>query len=143
MKFKAQARGESMSSAEQTQMPLLPKLLHDLFHDAETLLFQQVALLRAELSEAIVQLLRGSVLVLIGLEIGVAGLVMLIAALVIAVSQVVPLWFACILVGAVTLGAALILVAVGRRKIASAGFAPRRTERAWRQTREWFEDELT
>lgn len=131
------------SPADQPQAPPLQKLLADLFHDAETLLFQQLALLRAEMSDALGQLLRGSVIMLIGLEIGVAGLVMLIGAVIVAAAQVMPLWLACIVVGAISLGVALLLIAAGRRRIASAGFMPQRVGRALRETRDWFEDELT
>ncbi len=129
--------------ADQTHVSPLPKLLYDLFHDAETLLFQQLALLRAEMSEAVGQLLRGSVVMLIGLEIGVAGLVMLAGAVIVAVAHVMPLWLACVVVGVASLGVALLLIAVGRRRIAAAGFAPRRAGRALRETRSWFEDEFT
>lgn len=131
------------SPADQTSVSPLPKLLYDLFHDAESLLFQQFALFRAEMSEAVGQLLRGSAVMLLGLEIAVAGLVMLASAVIIAVAHVVPLWLACVMVGVASLGVALVLVAAGRRRIAAAGFAPRRAVRALRETRNWFEDEFT
>lgn len=128
---------------DQPQAPPVQKLLHDLFRDADALIFQQFALLRAELSEAIAQLLRGSAVVLIGIEIAVAGLVMLLGALTFAAARLMPPWLACLLVGTVALGVALALLTAGRREIASAGFVPRRSAKTLRQAKQWFEDEFT
>lgn len=128
------------------QAPLtiqLPKLLQALFHDAERLLFQQAALLRAEATEAFAHILRGSAVILAGLEIGLAGLVIMLGALVAVAAQAMPLWVACLLIGTVVLIAALALIAAGRRMIADAALVPRRTARSLRDARAWLEDELT
>ena len=123
--------------------PSLQQLLHELFNDAETLLLQQLSLLRAEFGEAIRSLMRGSIIMLIGLEIGIAGIVMLIGALIVGIAQFMPLWTACLVTGIFTTAVALTLILLARRELRRADFVPRRSGRVLRETMDWFGDELT
>ena len=132
------------STAEEAPPPQpLQGLLRTLFSDAETLLLQQFALLRAELGEAADRLIQGSVILLIGVEVGLAGIVILITALIVLAANIMPLWVACISVAVLTLIAAAVLIVVGRRTIARAGLMPKRSGKILRETVDWFEDELT
>jgi len=123
--------------------PSLQQLLRELFNDAETLLLQQLSLLRAEFGEAIRSLMRGSIIMLIGLEIGIAGIVMLIGALIVGIAQFMPLWTACLVTGIFTTAVALTLILLARRELRRADFVPRRSGRVLRETMDWFGDELT
>lgn len=132
-----------MPPSAETQEPQLYHLFRTLFEEAETLVIQEVALVRAEVTESIDHLVKGSAVLLVGIEIAVAGIVILIAALIILVSQTMPLWLACALIGAATLAVAVSLILWGRHSIANAPIVPRRGWRALRETASWAEDELT
>lgn len=130
---------ESAASGE----PTLAALLSQLFHDAETLLLQELALFRAELGESVGRVLSGGVLMAAGLLALHVGGLSLVAALALLLGYVVPLWLACLLVGlpVAAVGAALVLY--GRHMAASATIVPHRSLQAMRETGEWLREELT
>jgi hypothetical protein len=123
--------------------PGLAALLTRLFRESETLLLQQLALLRAEVGENAGRFATGAVLLLVGIVVCLIGGLALIAALILVLGKVMPLWAAAAAVGLAVcvLGAGLILYA--RRVIARASLVPRQSWQAVRETGEWLKDELT
>jgi len=119
------------------------KLLRALFDDAGTLLLQQLSLLRADLGEAANRLLAGSLMLVVGVELGVVSALILLAAAIVSLAAIMPWWLACLLVGGIVGAAAVLLIALGRRAIVRAGLVPRRAWSSLRETGDWLEDELT
>ncbi|HUK00303.1 MAG TPA: phage holin family protein [Stellaceae bacterium] len=123
--------------------PGLAALLAQLFHDAETLLLQQLALLRAELGENAGRLVLGALVLAAGIAVALIGGLALVAALILLLGRIMPLWAASALVGAVIAAAGAVLVFYGRRLIARASVMPRQSWQALRETGDWLRQELT
>lgn len=121
----------------------LAALLSALFHDAETLLLQQLALARAELGENIGQFVGGGLVLLTGLAVALTGGLALVAALVLLLGYVMPLWAASALVGALLAAAGAAAILYGRRLMARATLVPRNALYSMRETGEWLREELT
>lgn len=121
----------------------LAALLARLLRDSETLLLQQVALIRAELGENAGRLIGAVAVLLSGVAVGLVGFLALVAALILLLGRVMPLWAASALVGAVVtaLGAGLVLY--GRRLVARASLVPRQSWQVMRETGDWLREELT
>jgi uncharacterized membrane protein YqjE len=123
--------------------PRLAALLAQLLRDAETLLLQQLALLRAEIGENAGQLLGGALVLLAGLAVALIGGLGLMAAAILLLGLVMPLWAASAVIGLVVVAVGAALVFYGRRLIARATVMPRRSWQALRETGDWLREELT
>lgn len=108
----------------------LVELLSRLFADAEQLLLQEIALVRAGLGESLDRVLGGTLLLFTGVLTVFSGGFALLAAVVLVLGHFVPPWAACALVGGLVSGAGLALVLYGRRLVARAIVVPRRTWRS-------------
>jgi hypothetical protein len=122
---------------------MLVTLLTRLFRESETLLSQELALVRAEITENIGRLIGGALALLIGLIIVFAGILALLASVIVLLALFIPLWIACALVGAMVLVAGVAITLYGRRLVAAATLVPQRTLESWRQTARWAEEELS
>jgi hypothetical protein len=123
--------------------PGLTQLLKQLFGEAETLLLQELALVRAEMGENAGKLIGGVFVLLAGVAVTSIGGLALVAALILLLGLVMPLWLAAAVVGiaVAAIGAALMLY--GRRVVARASLMPRRSWQSLRETSEWLREELT
>jgi len=121
----------------------LAALLRALFRDAETLVVQQLALLRAETGESLRDMGTGTLLAIAGVGLALIGGIAVVAALVVLLAAVMPLWLACALVGVVFVLAGGALVWWGRRLVTSASLVPRRTLESLAETAAWAHEELT
>jgi len=123
--------------------PGLAALLTKLFRDAETLLLQQLALLRAELGENAVRMIGGFLVLLAGAAVALIGGLALVAAAILLLGRVMPLWAASGLVGVAIIAVGIALILYGRRLIARASLVPRQSWQALRETGDWLREELT
>lgn len=121
----------------------LTTMLRSLLLDTETLLFQEAALMRAELTESALGLVQGSAILLVGIELGLLGLAALIGAAIALMSETMSLWLACVLASGVALGIATILILWGRHSITRVSLVPRKSWQSLRETASWAEEELT
>jgi hypothetical protein len=122
---------------------LFVNLLSQLFREAETLLLQEFALLRAELAENAGRFAGGMLVILAGLLTVLIGVVALLAAATLLLGQVLPMWLACAIVGIVVIAIGALLALYGRRLMARAALTPRRTLQSLRETGAWIREELT
>jgi hypothetical protein len=123
--------------------PGLTKLLKQLFGEAETLLLQELALVRAEMGENAGKLIGGILVLLAGVAVASIGGLALVAALILLLGQVMPLWSAAGVVGIAVAAIGVALVLYGRRLVARASRVPRRSWQSLRETSEWLREELT
>jgi hypothetical protein len=123
--------------------PGLTQLLKQLFGEAETLLLQELALVRAEMGENAGKLIGGVFVLLAGVAVTSIGGLALVAALILLLGLIMPLWLAAAVIGVAVaaIGAALMLY--GRRVVARASLMPRRSWQSLRETSEWLREELT
>jgi len=125
------------------QEPHLAVLLARLLHDAQALLLQQLALLRAELGEAAGKLLGGVLMVLAGTAVLVIGGLALLAAVILLLGRLVPLWAASGLTGLIVAAIGTALVLYGRKLLARASIMPRQSLQVLSETGDWLREELT
>jgi len=123
--------------------PGLAQLLGQLFHDAETLLLQELALIRAELGESAGNLVGGAFLALAGIVVSLIGGLAIVAAIIILLGEFLPLWISAGLVGVAALVAGTILILWGRRRLSRASLVPRHSWQALHETGDWLREELT
>jgi hypothetical protein len=118
-------------------------LLSQLFGEAETLLLQEFALLRAELAENAGRFVGGIFVILAGMLVVLIGAIGIIAAATLLLGSYIPMWLACALVGAVVIVLGVLLGLYGRRLLARATLTPERTLQSLRETASWIREELT
>ena len=123
--------------------PGLAQLLARLFRDAETLLLQELALIRAEMGESAGNLIGGALLALVGVAISLIGGLAIVAAIIILLGEVLPLWISAGLIGIAAVAAGAVLILWGRRRLARATLVPRHSWQALRETGDWLKEELT
>jgi len=111
----------------------VPGLLRRLADEATTLLAQELALLKSEMTSAMQDMRAGIVSVATGGAVTFLGAIFLLLSAVYGLSNVVEPWLAALIVGgAVTLIGVIMLLA-GKKKIEPAALRPRHTEAALRK----------
>ena len=128
---------------EKPRESLFVDLLSQLFHDAENLLLQEFALLRAELAENAGRFAGGVLVILAGLLVMLVGAIGIIAAATLLLGYLMPMWLACAVNGAVVVAIGVLIGLYGRRLIARATLMPERTVQSLRETGAWIREELT
>jgi hypothetical protein len=136
------ADAESHHSGPQKD-PALADLISRLFHDAEALLLQELALARAEIGETLGQLVAGLALLLAAVAIGFTGALALVAAIILLLGNVMPLWSAFAIVGVTVLATGATVALFGHRLTARSARLPSRTLQSLRDTGAWAREELT
>ena len=119
------------------------ELISELFRDAETLLLQEFASLRAELGENAGRFAGGVLVILAALLVVLIGAIGILAAATLLLGEIMPIWLACALVGGVVIAGGILLGFYGRRLIARAALTPERTLQSLRETGAWIREELT
>jgi hypothetical protein len=120
----------------------LAGMLASLFKDAEILLLQELTLLRAEIAQQFRLLFRGTLSILAGVAIMLAGGMAVVAAAILALGSVVPYWAASLIVGIGMAAIGGMFVLFGRSQVRRADFVPRRTWQSLRESGEWLRDEF-
>ena len=133
--FRRRDRG-GFRSAEVHDHDSTPSLLRRLADDVGTLFAQEVALLKAETAKSIGDLKASTASIAVGGAVAFMGGFFLLLAAVYGLSNVVQPWLAALIVGGVVTLIGLIMLAAGRRKLAPAAVAPRRTAAALRKDAE-------
>ncbi len=106
----------------------LGELFGDLSRETSTLVRQEVALARTELTQTATKVGKDIGFLAVGGAIAYAGLLALIAAVILAlVALGIPAWLSALIVGAVVAGAGYALVQRGLAALKSEDMAPRQT----------------
>jgi hypothetical protein len=113
-----------------------PSLLRRLADDVGVLLAQEVALLKAETAKSIGELKASTTSIAVGGAVAFMGGFFVLLAAVYGLSAVVQPWLAALIVGGVVTLIGLVMLAEGRRKLAPAAVAPRRTAASLRKDAE-------
>ncbi len=113
-----------------------PSLLRRLVTDVSTLFAQELALLKAETTEAIGDLKAATVSMAMGGAVAFMGLFFLLLAAVYGLSNVVDPWLAALIVGGVVTLIGVIMLMTGSKKLEPRAVAPRRTAASLRKDTE-------
>jgi len=117
-------------------------LLSDLASETILLIRQEVALMKAELSEKFSRIGQGAGALGAGALLAFSGWLVLLAAAVLGLATVVPAWIAALIVALVVLAIAGVLFFIGKNRFDADSLTPRRTLRSLREDEEWLRDRL-
>jgi hypothetical protein len=126
--FRSLERNAASPESETT-----PSLLRRLVDDVGALFAQELALLKAETTQAIGDLKAAAVSIAAGGAVAFMGAFFLLLAAVYGLSNVVEPWLAALIVGGVVTLIGVIMLSTGRRKLEPSAIAPRRTAAALRK----------
>jgi hypothetical protein len=111
-------------------------LLRRLVDDLSLLLRQELALARAEVTQAVDEAKAGMARIAVGGAVLYGGFLTVLAALVLLLAEVMPAWGAALLIGAATSIAGYAMVRTARKKLNSANFKPELTKESLRRDKE-------
>jgi len=117
-------------------------LLSDLASETILLIRQEMALLKAELSEKFSRIGQGATALGAGALIAFSGWLVLLAAAVLGLATVVPAWLAALIVALLVLAIGGALVYIGKSRFDADSLTPRRTLRSLREDEAWLRERL-
>jgi len=121
----------------------LGELFGDLTRDMGTLVSQELALARTELSDKASRVGKEVAMLAIGGLVAYAGLLAIIAAvIVLIVDRGVPLWVSALVVGLVVVGVGYLLVQRGMSALKHQDFAPRQTIDSLKEDAQWAKEQV-
>ena len=105
----------------------LGELFGDLAGQTGTLVREEVALAKAELTRTATQAGKDIGVLVVGGAVAYAGLLALLAAAILALATVLPAWFAALIVGLVVVGTGAAMLQRGRAGLGRIDVAPHQT----------------
>lgn len=120
----------------------LGELFADLSRETSTLVRQEVALARVELSEKGSKVGKNVAFLAMGGAIAYAGFLVLLAAAVIVLANVIPLWASALVVGLIVAAVGYFLVQKGMTTLREMDLAPRETLESLREDKEWLQRQI-
>jgi predicted phage tail protein len=122
--------------------PSLGELFANLAHDTRTLMIQEVALAKSEMSQKVSQGKRGATFLGIGGAIAYAGLLALIGAAIMALALFMPAWLAALIVGVVVAIVGYVLIQKGLNELKPEELKPVQTIQSVKETKEWAKEQI-
>jgi uncharacterized membrane protein YqjE len=121
----------------------LGELFGDLARDTGTLVSQELALARTELTEKASQVGKDIAMLAVGGLVAYAGLLAIIAAVIVLIAdRGVPLWVSALIVGLVVAGIGYLLVQRGISALRRQDFAPRQTMQSLKDDTQWAKEQI-
>jgi hypothetical protein len=111
-------------------------LLRRLLDEVSTLFRKEIALAKAEVSEALSEAKLAAISMASGGAVLFAGILVLLAAAVLALTHVVPDWLAALIVGGIVAVIGFAMIQAGKKKLDRGALNADRTQRALQQDKE-------
>lgn len=124
------------------QEPGIGELFTDLANQTRTLVIQEAALAKAELSQKMSQATQGATYVAIGGAIAYAGFLALVGAAIFGLALVMPAWLSALIVGVVVAIVGYILVRMGLNDLKPKDLKPEQTLQSVKETQEWAKRQI-
>jgi hypothetical protein len=118
-------------------------LLADLAGETSTLVRQEIALFKAELSEKLVRAGVGAAAIAAGGVIAFSGWLALVAAAIIALCYVVAPWLSALIIGVIVIALGAGLALFGKSRLKADALVPRRTLNSLREDEAWVRDQVS
>jgi hypothetical protein len=118
-------------------------LLSDLAGETSTLVRQEIALLKAELSEKLTGMGVGAAALAAGGVIAFSGWLALVAAAIIGLSYVLAPWLSALIIGAVVMALGAGLALFGKSRLKADALVPHRTLNSLREDEAWIRDQVS
>lgn len=121
----------------------LGELFGDLARDMGTLVSQELALARTELTEKAARVGKEIAMLAVGGLVAYAGLLAIIAAVIVLIAdRGVPLWVSALAVGLVVAGIGYLLVQRGLSALKHEDLAPRQTIQSIKEDTQWAKEQI-
>ena len=118
-------------------------LLSDLAGETSTLVRQEIALFKAELSEKLGQIGLGAGALAAGGVIAFSGWLALVAAAILGLSYVLAAWLSALIIGVVVIALGAGLALFGKSRLKADALVPRRTLNSLREDEAWIRDQVS
>jgi hypothetical protein len=118
-------------------------LLSDLAGETSTLVRQEIALLKAELSESLARIGLGAGALAAGGVIAFSGWLALVAAAILGLSYVLAPWLSALIIGIVVIALGAGLALFGKSRLKADALVPRRTLNSLREDEAWIRDKVS
>lgn len=115
----------------------LGELFKELSQETSTLVRQEMALAKAEMSQQASRVGKDVGFLAVGGAVLYAGLLVILAAITIILAEFMPWWLSTLLVGIVVAGAGFGLVQKGRSDLKQTHLAPQQTIETLKEDKEW------
>ena len=120
----------------------LGELFAGLANDTGTLVRQEVALAKAELTQNATQVGKHVGSLVVGGAVGYAAFLAVMAAAIIGLGRVIPLWAAALVIGVAVAVVAWLLVSGALRALRQTDVVPRRTVETLKEDAQWVKDRV-
>lgn len=122
----------------------LGDLFADLSRQTTTLVRQEVALAKTEMSTKVASVGKNIGILVVGGALAYAGLFAIGAAIIIVLAMVgLPLWLASLLVGLIVAGIGYVFIQKGRNALKETDLVPRQTIQTLKEDREWTKEQTS
>jgi hypothetical protein len=121
----------------------LGELFADLSRETATLVRQEVALAKTELSQKAVSVGKDVGFLVAGAAVAYAGFLALLACIIIALAHAVPWWLSALIVGVVVVGIGGFLVMRGMSDLRHQELAPRQTLDTLKEDATWAKEQTS
>ena len=121
----------------------LGELFSELTRELTTLVRQEAALARTELTEKAATVGKNVGFLAVGGAVAYAGFLALIAALIVGLGQLgLPWWLSALIVGLVVAGVGYVLVQKGLKALKQVNLAPQQTIETLKEDKEWAKEQV-
>lgn len=120
----------------------LGQLFSDLMRETSTLIRQEIALAKTEMTDKAASLGKDAAFVAAGALVAYAGFLTVVAAIIIALALVLAWWLSALIVGVVVMGSGYFLVQKGIDGMKRQDLAPRQTIETLREDGEWAKHQI-
>lgn len=121
----------------------LGELFADLARDMGTLVSQELALARTELTDKATRVGKDIAMLAVGGLVAYAGLLAIIAAVIVLIAdRGVPLWVSALVVGLIVAGIGYLLVQRGLTALKHQDLAPRQTIESIKEDAQWAKEQV-
>ena len=121
----------------------LTELFSELARQTGTLVRDEVALARVEMTAKAKIAGRDAALVAGGGAMAILGIMALLASLILVLAMAMPLWASALLVGVLVSGAGVTIARAGTRAWSNLDVAPRRTIETLEEDRKWLSEQVS
>jgi Putative Actinobacterial Holin-X, holin superfamily III len=132
-----------MNEIRRTEERPLGELFSDLVDETTTLVRNEVALARVELTQKATKVGRNIGSLVIGGAIGYAALLAFGAALILLLSQAMPAWAASLIVGAIVACVAWLLISKAISGFRNLELKPTETVESLKEDAQWIKDQIS
>jgi hypothetical protein len=121
----------------------LGELFADLANETSSLVRNEVALAKVELTQKATKLGSNVGALVVGGAVGYAAVLALLAAVILLLNMVMPAWAAALIVGLIVAGIAWLLIGKALTELRKTDLAPQQTVESLKEDAQWIKDQIT